>query len=719
MPADIRLRVGIAVDSNPAAVMAPIEQAVKRTRKSVEADMRAAGKAVEKETKAGLTSAERSWKQHERDIERMANQILKDEEKTLKASAKAADQAERQKTASAKREAAERIREAKREAQERSRAMAKATHEIERQKQREARTLGGSGGGGRQRSRGVNIGAITSSLAGYGGSAVSAAAGLAREFMGGMGVDTDLSSHIAQAQQQQILSTQISNAGYVPGTQLVDPKDILRGARQVGNETGTDATEALQALQAFVSKTGDLDTGRRTLKDMAILSKATGSNLSDMSDAAAEVTNNLEGVPDKAGVTSKIMQQIAGEGKLGAVEIKDLASQMAKLASASSRFQGGAVANIATLGVLAQESKLRGGSASATQAATAVTAFASTLGKGATLKNWRAMGITPYADKGNTTLSDPMSIIKAALRATNGNQEKLNKLFPSEQAKRGVYGFANVFNEAGGGAKGLAAVDEEFKRLSEAMLANEEVQRAYAARMKDSDSSVTTFNNHMTEVAGQLASAVLPAFEGLAPRVVAATTSFADMVSELTGQNRKDAIETLDKLPSGAGDVSLLEKTKAEGESWDPATGVAGGHRTTVYSREQIEVMKANAQKRLVAMTELQAQIGNESRDASLKEQMARDPTVRMKDWAMKQMLGSDYETNEEGAKRLRGQAASDTLKLAGAQVDQAQTNTKLDSVEQAVRAGTADIVSAIKASGSGGPASADQGARAKANTET
>jgi hypothetical protein len=91
------------------------------------------------------------------------------------------------------------------------------------------------------------------------------------------------------------------------------------------------------------------------------------------------------------------------------------AKRARKLASASAAFKGGAAANVPLLGVLAQEAKLRGGAASATQATTSVMRFASDLTKPTTLKNWRKHGLSPFTDKSETELSDPMSIIKAAL----------------------------------------------------------------------------------------------------------------------------------------------------------------------------------------------------------------------------------------------------------------------------------------------------------------
>jgi len=143
-------------------------------------------------------------------------------------------------------------------------------------------------------------------------------------------------------------------------------------ALQVGGETGTDANAALEGLSKFVGKTGDLKLGRELMKDLAVYAKATGTELDDMTDAAADVATALPEAADKNKQVLAVMRAIAGQGKLGAVEVKDLASQMAKLAANAGQFEGSAADNIITLGAMAQESRQRGGSASASQATQSV-----------------------------------------------------------------------------------------------------------------------------------------------------------------------------------------------------------------------------------------------------------------------------------------------------------------------------------------------------------
>ena len=74
----------------------------------------------------------------------------------------------------------------------------------------------------------------------------------------------------------------------------------MREARQVANETGFGANQLMEGLQKFVGKTGDLETGRQVMRDLAKLSKATGTNLEDMVDAAGDVSPSSRTSPTRA-----------------------------------------------------------------------------------------------------------------------------------------------------------------------------------------------------------------------------------------------------------------------------------------------------------------------------------------------------------------------------------------------------------------------------------
>lgn len=707
---EIRIKVGVALDANAEAVLAPIERASKRVKKTVESEMGAAGKAVGDHTMAGARKAAAALEKLESDARREAARILKAHvtaEKEL-TRAKAHEIRERER---AERQAATARERIERDA---ARAIVAARKNEEK---RQANSLlrrdiltgkaiqPGGGAIGIGRRAGIRTSKGVALAYGLGGRALSSMTDIGLDFAHGLGADTDLGSHVQKAQAQRSLANKISASGYVPGTNLVDPNEIIAKAREVGNATGTDTSDALEALEAFVGKTGELKTGLESMEHLAVLSKATGTHLADMSNAAAEVSNQLGDVPNKGKVVYEIMKQIAGQGKLGAVEIKDLASQMAKIGAAASRFAGGAEKNIATLGAIAQEAKLRGGAASATQAATSVTAFATGLTKGATFKNWRTFrapvkgqpgkfeGLNPYTDSSHRELSDPMEIIKAGISATRGDQTKLSKLFPSSQGFRAVSGFASVYNQAYSSTKGtdeqkdiagIKAITDEFERLKSAQLDELEVHRAFAKTMQQGDSKAAIFNNKMTEIADRLTAVVLPhldefgnVLEHTAETVAGA---FEAIFPEAKRQSQSETAEGL--VGKEKATENVLKKTEI-----DKATG------KKIYSAEAFDVAKNQMVQRNASIAKLQQQVAEERSGAAEATAASKSGGIFSGLYsraaaAIAHPLGLD--TAEDKASKLSGQAAKDQDTLEKLLAEQQSAMTVWREIQRELQTQTA-----------------------------
>jgi len=372
----------------------------------------------------------------------------------------------------------------------------------------------------------------------HAGVAVGAAKGTARAMVGiaaeiarGAGVQLDLGSHVKSGVELEKSAVDLSNAGYMPGKSGAagvrqDPRAIEAEIRKVAMSTATDSNEAMAGLQAFVAKTGDLQTGRAMLADMAKLAKASGSDLSNMSDAAGDVANALGDVPDKAGAVREVMQAIAAQGKEGAVEIKDLASQMAKLGAASGQFSGSRTEVIAQMGALTQMTRAKGGAASATQAATALGTFTAGFSKHARNAAFEKYGVS--LDSADGKLRNPMEVVIDALRATKGDRMKMGEMFADVNARRVTRGWETVYNEAGGGEAGIKAVRDAFDRLSKSVMTNEEVEKSFAAAMSTTDAQAKVFNEQLAVSANELRAGFAPALKALAPMIVSATNRFTE-----------------------------------------------------------------------------------------------------------------------------------------------------------------------------------------------
>jgi hypothetical protein len=404
---EIKIRVGASLEANTTAVFEPIIKASARARDAIRKNL---GDAVSGASKGGAGGGiKHNIDALDRELEGMADKLLRKEERSQRARTRAVESGTK-----------ERVRI--------ERQAGKAIEEAEAQPARQRRGgLGSSGGAiGIGRRAGIRVSRGAAMAYGYGGAAASS-------FAHGIGINTDVASMVKTGVDNQDLAQKIVNSdpsqrGLSAASRQATSADLLGQAQQVSNATGTDTSDTLQGLEAFVAKTGDLDTARDTIQGLATLAKATGTNLGDMASAAAEVSNNLGDVPDKAKAVYDVMRAVAGAGQLGAVEIKDLASQMAKVATVAGRFEGDRGTNIAILTAMAQEAKLHGGAANASQATTAVSSFATQFDTKATAKHWREVGLNAFTDASHSQVRAPEELILEALKyASRGNTSGKNK----------------------------------------------------------------------------------------------------------------------------------------------------------------------------------------------------------------------------------------------------------------------------------------------------
>ncbi len=365
--------------------------------------------------------------------------------------------------------------------------------------------------------------------------AVGVGLGAMRTVAGGMGVDLDVGSLINKGVSLESSAVALSNSSYFagkagPAGQRQDPKAIIAEVQKVAMDTGNESGDIMEGLRAFVAKTGDLQSGRDALADLSKLAKATGTNMQDMVDAAGDVANALGDVPNKGEAIKSVMNTIAAQGKEGAVEIRDLATQMAKLGAASTQFGGSSVEAMANMGALVQLTRAKGGAASSTQAATSVGAFVNTFSKAARREGFKKYGVAVEDAQGK--LRNPRDIIVDALRATKGSETKLQAMFADVTAKKVTRGFTTIYKEAGGGEAGIAAVTKAFDDLARATMLRQEVEESFARSMQTSESKAKQFNEQLGKAATEMQSALLPAVQALVPAMVKATSWAMGLVNK-------------------------------------------------------------------------------------------------------------------------------------------------------------------------------------------
>lgn len=535
----IRIRVGAAVDRDIGKAFRPLIDAAKDARRQVEDEMDRLWASVG--GKGAAKAAQGPYRSVVRQAEQAANQVVN---------------AEKRKQRLIEQEERKALR--RRESAERYVARVKIRHfaEQQREEERADRLAAKNAAAARKenvgRLRGVAGGSVET-LGKIGRGAMGVAGSIAR----GAGVQTDLGSYIGQSVELETRAAELSAAAYDEqrdkGKRL-DPRELVAIARDVGREAAFDPARVLEGLQSFVGKTGDLATGRAALPALSKLARATGTSLEDMVGSAGEAAKALGEVgPGKAFETAEqkgkalvdVLRLIAGQGKVGAVELKDLAQYGGRLAAASQAFGGDAAANLGDMGALAQLAVARGGAASAAEAATAVAGFANTLKTPARVKEFKAHGVD-VMDKGGgfRSVRDILKESSAAAVQRGGENAPLEfkKMFanvkgaqaadPAFQAyvKAFQANIATTKNKTEADKAGKAAIDALFDSFGKAVSDVEE-KESFDRSMKTGAAQVQLFNNKLSEIGGQIAERVLPQLQKLAPYVVSAAEAFAKMVS--------------------------------------------------------------------------------------------------------------------------------------------------------------------------------------------
>ncbi len=248
-------------------------------------------------------------------------------------------------------------------------------------------------------------------------------------------------------------------------------KEVLR----VSVDTGVAAGDVLSGAQSFVALTGDISTARENMGLFARIAAATGAQMGDIATTAASLKQNLK-------IDSKDFEQafstLIHQGKAGAIEIRDLASQLASVAPQFVRFGNAGTTGLSELGGMLQV--VRQGFGDTAQAVTGFEGMLTAFQRRA--KQFGKAGLNVYDAKGQ--LRDVGELVKE-LDALHINGTKLIELFGrvegrnafdilTRKTKDGRYEFEQLA-EAASGARDAVT---DFERYAASPAAK--VQRAWA-----------------------------------------------------------------------------------------------------------------------------------------------------------------------------------------------------------------------------------------------
>jgi len=422
--------------------------------------------------------------------------------------------------------------------------------------------------------QGIGRGAATSVARGIG--TVARIGGTALALAGGFSAAGALEDQISIRRA----ASQLAISGGAPG----EKEKLAKEAQGVRGFTGA---ETLGAMQGFVEKTGDLGAARALIQDIGKLSLATSADFGEMGSAAGQAFNvirdTIKDPKEQIRAVNDVMRTLAAQGNLGAVEIKDMATELAGLGAATRKFEGGPVELLKTVGAMAQASVARGGAASAPEATTAVTRFAQDIVQNQ--KGFAARGVNVFSDKSHTKLRGPEDIMLDIIEKTGGDLTKINELF-GVYAERAVGGFSPLFIEAERKKKGSGrqAVKDEYAKFKDAGLTDTQITERAATRLEDPDLQIKEATKAFNAAVGTelipVVTRLLPKFTEAIPAIANMTTSVAK-VAEYLLQNPFKGIglviaASVAKDVAAAGLGSLFQRLLSGAVGGGGVSGVGG-----------------------------------------------------------------------------------------------------------------------------------------------
>jgi hypothetical protein len=259
--------------------------------------------------------------------------------------------------------------------------------------------------------------------------AAAGAAGVAAAGIGILGV-------AAAATFDDVMKLEKGMTRYQIATDATDA-EMATFRTQLGENaraSGMNRQELLDGAAAYVALTGDAGGAAKGMALFAKVSNATGASMADVSATAAAMKDNLGIDPaDFEAAFSALHVQ----GKAGAVELRELATELAGVAPSFAKFKnGGGTAGLAEMGAALQV--VRKGFGSTSEAATGFRSLLVAVQRNA--KKFQAAGVRIY-DKdpktGKKTLRDFSDIVDAIGKSKLAKDPTLlTKAFGADEAKR-------------------------------------------------------------------------------------------------------------------------------------------------------------------------------------------------------------------------------------------------------------------------------------------
>ena len=327
------------------------------------------------------------------------------------------------------------------------------------------------------------------------------------------------------------METRLEQLGIVADRSKVEMQQLNEQIYRVAlkRNINIDPSQLLSAVEQITAKTGELSVAEDNLENIAMVISATGAGGEDVGSLFSNIFEKFN-VKDSKEML-EIIDALANQGKMGAFELRDLATQGERIISAYAAM--GRTGKEAALEMGTMMQLARKGTGSTEQSATAFEAVVRNLTNPKLIKNLNSVGICVKDVYGNFRAMP--DIIKDIVVKTNGDTTKLGLIF-DEFAKRAVNPIAIAYNQARKEGKSTA---EAFSAMNELMKVNSDG----ASIMSDSARIAATLESSITSLK--------TAWTGFANR------NLAEPIQKLANALNRIQPEQLDKWLKSAGKIAV------------------------------------------------------------------------------------------------------------------------------------------------------------------
>jgi TP901 family phage tail tape measure protein len=327
--------------------------------------------------------------------------------------------------------------------------------------------------------------------------------------------------------------------------------------RKVSDTTGVSKDKILAGAEAYVRLTGDMKTAREQSATFAKVAQATNSEVTDIAETAAALAQNLK-VP--ASEFEAMFSSMAAQGKKGAIELKDLATELSTIAPQWAQFTGGTgTRGVRELGAALQIVK-RGFGGDAAETVTGLSNFLTAVTKkSGRFKEGGVKSFFTVGPDGKKQLKDVFTIID---QISNSKLAKdpaaLTKAFGTVEAYRAYIQLRdnreelNKFVEAGKDAKLVQRDFNEYMSSSSGKIAMSWEQMKNKIAEAFTPERIAAFASALTKVAEWMAKIV-----GFIDKSVKYAEELKEKVFGKSVEKRSD--ELFDKMTKSKGHQLAME----------------------------------------------------------------------------------------------------------------------------------------------------------------